>query len=233
MNVDAIPLSVFLVGTIALILVSIEIGFRFGRREARRSPDVKESPAAAVGGAVLGLVAFILEPDQREFKRLLKDYLDLRLAVAESGDLSNVREAEAASIDIHRRLWAYAVANGKRDNSDISASFAESVTEVINIHARRVAVALEARIAVGIWIALYALAVLGMLATGYQMGVAGPLRSRTAVILAISFALVITLIVDLDRPRTPLIPVPQKPLRDLRQLMDEQPIRAPLVDPGS
>jgi hypothetical protein len=257
MIVDAIPLWAFFVGTMAIILISVEAGFMFARRTARRSPDEKESPAAAVGGAVLALVAFILaftfgiasarfdarkqlvrddaeavrsawlqadflgEPDRHEFRQLLAGYLDVRLAVAESRDLALLSQAEAESVAIHGRLWAYAVANGRKDSSDISAMFAESVNTVINVNARRVAVAWEGRIAVGIWIVLYVISVLGMVATGYQMGVAGPQRSRTGVLLAASFALVMTLIAGLDRPFSPFAPVTQKPLRDVRSYMEQ------------
>src|SRR4051812_9567487 len=98
--------------------------------------------------------------------------------------------------------------------------FAETVNTVINVHAQRVAVAWEGRIAVAIWIVLYVMSVLGMVATGYQMGVAAPKRSRTGVLLAASFALVMTLIAGLDRPFSPFSPVAQKPLRDVRSLME-------------
>src|SRR3954471_5439291 len=60
MHFDNVPLWLFFIGTVLLILIGVEAGFALGRRAARRSADEKESPAAAMGGAVLGLVAFIL-----------------------------------------------------------------------------------------------------------------------------------------------------------------------------
>src|SRR5690349_12043866 len=60
MSVDVIPLWVFFIGTITIILLSVETGFALGKQATRRSRDEKESPVAAIGGAVLGLVAFML-----------------------------------------------------------------------------------------------------------------------------------------------------------------------------
>jgi acetyl-CoA carboxylase alpha subunit len=55
-------ISVWLIffGTAALVLLCVEIGFRLGRAAHRRFKDEMESPAAAMGGAILGLVAFML-----------------------------------------------------------------------------------------------------------------------------------------------------------------------------
>jgi len=252
MNLDFIPVWIWFVGTIAIILLSVEAGFALGNRAAR-STDEKESPAAAMGGAVLGLVAFMLAftfsiasgrfdtrkelvredanairtaylradflvgTEQEEVKRLLREYVDVRVAFAQTKDLKKLQEFLATTLDIQRRLWKYAVANGRKDlNSDIGALFLESINEVINLHALRMAVAVEARIPLGIWITLYALTVLGMMAMGYQAAIAASKRSRGSLILAVSFALVITLIAGLDRPDTPFVTVTQKPLIDVQ-----------------
>lgn len=264
MILDAIPVWAWFAGTVAVILLSVEGGFELGRQSARRSPDEKESPAAAIGGAVLGLVAFMLaftfgiasgrfdarkelvrddaaairtswlradflsEPERAEVKRLLAEYLDARVAFAESGDMGRLAELRAASTAQQKRLWEHAVANGRRDlNSDVGALFIEAINDLINTDAERIAVGAETRIPVGIWLILYALSVLGMMAMGYQAGIAGSRRSRTSVILAVAFALVITLIAGLDRPDTPFASVTQKPLRDVRTFMEQSPDHPP------
>jgi hypothetical protein len=270
MNLDVLPLWGFFFGTIAVILLSVEAGFALGKQAARRSQNEKEAPAAAIGGAVLGLVAFMLaftfsiasgrfdarkelvrddagairtawlradflaEPERGEIKKLLSEYLDVRVAIAESKDLTRVPAAQATSTAIQRRLWEYAVANGKKDlNSDIGALLVESINEVINVHAVRMAVAVDTRIPSGIWIVLYALSVLGMLAMGYHTAISGSMRSRAGIILAVSFALVITLIAGLDRPDTPFVSVTQKPLRDLQRFMEQPPPPPPPNRPAA
>ena len=50
----------FFVGTIVLVMISIEVGYRLGRMAHRRSKQEKESPVSAIEGSVLALLAFIL-----------------------------------------------------------------------------------------------------------------------------------------------------------------------------
>lgn len=58
MSVDTVPIWVFFVGTILVVMASIEAGYRLGSH--RRSEDEKEAPISGVSGAILGLTAFIL-----------------------------------------------------------------------------------------------------------------------------------------------------------------------------
>ena len=60
MRVDIIPIWLLFVGTILLVIGSIELGYRLGRNVRRKSEDEKESPVSAIAGSVLGLVAFML-----------------------------------------------------------------------------------------------------------------------------------------------------------------------------
>lgn len=55
-----LSLGLFFFGTAALVVLSVEIGFRLGRAAHRRSEAEKESPVAAMAGTILGLVAFLL-----------------------------------------------------------------------------------------------------------------------------------------------------------------------------
>jgi hypothetical protein len=59
-NLDAIPLWALFAITVAIVMSSIEAGYRLGSFAHRRSDDEKESPVSNVAGAVLGLVAFML-----------------------------------------------------------------------------------------------------------------------------------------------------------------------------
>jgi len=255
LHVDIVPLWLFFVGTVLLILAGMETGFVLGKRAAQQRSEEKESPAAAMSGAVLGLVAFILaftfgiasgrydtrkqlvrdeanairtaymradflpDAERENVHRLLRHYTDIRISFAQSWDMARLPELLSQTQDIQRQLWSIAVANGRRDNSDISASFAESINQVVDLHALRMALAVETRIPIGIWLILFALSFLGMMATGYQAGIASPRRSRTVPILVMSFALVITLIAGLDRPNTRFISVAQEPLIEAEDWM--------------
>jgi hypothetical protein len=113
-----------------------------------------------------------------------------------------------------------AVTNARKDmNSDVAALYIESLNEVFAVHASRVAVGLQMRIPVGIWLALAILTILGMMAVGYQAGIAGSKRTLAMPLLAIAFASVIALIGSLDRPTVVITTVPQQPLIDLLSSM--------------
>lgn len=57
---DAVPLWGFFLGTVALVLLSTEIGHRAGMAAHRTAPKEKPAPASGVSAAVLGLTAFML-----------------------------------------------------------------------------------------------------------------------------------------------------------------------------
>ena len=56
---DAFPLWLLLLFTIAVIFLAVESGFRLGRYRRGHSPE-KDTPVGAMVGAMLGLLAFIL-----------------------------------------------------------------------------------------------------------------------------------------------------------------------------
>ena len=57
---DFLPLWAFFALTVAVVLASLEAGFRIGRRRAASAEPEKESSAGAMANASLALVAFLL-----------------------------------------------------------------------------------------------------------------------------------------------------------------------------
>ena len=57
---DNLPLTAFFALATAIVLVSIEAGFRHGRFRRHRFEDEKEGPVGAIVAATLGLLAFVL-----------------------------------------------------------------------------------------------------------------------------------------------------------------------------
>ncbi|RYD19777.1 MAG: DUF4239 domain-containing protein [Verrucomicrobiaceae bacterium] len=263
MNFDYIPVWLLFAGTVALVILSLEVGYRLGHRSRRKSEEgEKESPVGAIAGSVLGLVAFMMaftfgivadrydsrkslvreeansigttwlradflpEADRAEAKALLKEYVAERVRVTDDLRSGKLRPAEMGPLlakagQTHKRLWEMAVANARLDmNSDVAALYIDSLNGLIDLHATRVAVALQARIPAGIWAALLGLTFLGMVAVGYQVGIAGSKRSLAQPILAVSFSLVIALITTLDRPHGSYVKVSQQPFVDLLDSMD-------------
>lgn len=166
---------------------------------------------------------FLPDSDRAEAKDLLRRYVDVRVTFAQAASLDPERVSNVMSETrrIQDRLWDMAVANARLDmNSDVAAMYIDSLNEVSGIHVMRVAVGMQARIPIEIWIALYCITILGMMGVGYQTGIAGSKRSMARPLLALSFALVFALIASLDRPDSGVMPVTQQPLTDLRDAMD-------------
>jgi hypothetical membrane protein len=67
-----------------------------------------------------------------------------------------------------------------------------------------------------LWV-LFIIAFLSMLALGYQFGISGKGSFRINLLLAIVFALVMFLILALDRPETGLAKLNQKPMFTLQK----------------
>jgi len=102
-------------------------------------------------------------------------------------------------------------------SNPITGLFVASLNEVIDLHARRVTMGVRNRIPVTIWLALYLTAALGMAAVGYHAGLTGTSRTPAAPVLAVTFALMLWLVADLDRPQEGLLKESQQALIDLRQ----------------
>jgi hypothetical protein len=164
---------------------------------------------------------FLPETDRTEARRLLREYVNARLEAVRSGQSRALTEKELNQVRleserIQRRLWDMAVANARKDmNSDVAALYVDSLNNMTELHASRVAVGLQQRIPAGIWIVLWGLTFFGMAAVGYQTGIVGSRRSLAQPILAISFSMVIALIAMLDRPLSGYVKVSQQPLIDL------------------
>ena len=252
MNANAIFVIALFLGSIILVVIPIEVGYRLGLAVHRRTQADKEKSVSVAASAMLGLLAFMLaftfgiaanrfdtrnqlvrdeanavrtawarsdflpKADQDETKMLLREYLSARIAAVQSVDLEGVQRVAAEAQKIQRRLWDIALSDAREDlNSDIGALYVESLNEVSAIHASRVAVALQLRIPIAVWLTLAGVTALAMIAVGYQFGAAGLTRTIAVPLMALAFSLVIGLIGLLDRPIGGLTAVPQRPLEDL------------------
>jgi hypothetical protein len=157
---------------------------------------------------------FLPEPDRAESIRLLRGYVDARLAFSQRGDDDPqvIRAGLDGARRVHDRLWAIAVVNARKDmNSDVAALYIESLNDMANVHALRVAVGLQARVPLEIWLSLLFLTALGMSAVGYHTAIADSKRSMIQPILAICFAMVIACYASLDRPNSGVLRVRSSP----------------------
>lgn len=185
-------------------------------QHATRKSNVLEE-ANAIG--TLYLRAELLPPDYRDsVKSLLREYVDVRLKPAASGEFDHVL---LESAEIHKRLWALVSSAAIRQPDTNSALVLESTNEVIDMHERRVTGAEYNRIPSSVWIALAAITICTMLAIGLQIGFAGRRRFLPTLLVAVAFAALVSLVVDLNRPASGLITVGQDSMLDLQSSMDQ------------
>jgi hypothetical protein len=251
---DDLPLWGLLAATVALVLGSIEAGFRIGRFRRRRSDDEKEPPVGAIVGATLALFGFVLAftfgmaasrfdarrhilveeansisttylragmlPDGRgaQVRRLLKEYVDERLAAARTRDLKRVL---SRSDELHQALWYEAEAVGRQHTDSITVGlFVQSLNETIDLHSERILVTLQSRIPAVLWGTIALVTVMTMAGVGYLTGLSRSTRPLANLVLAFTFSSVIYLIADLDRPGAGVMEVSNQAMQDARNMMN-------------
>jgi ABC-type multidrug transport system fused ATPase/permease subunit len=158
----------------------------------------------------------IPEPFRTETRNLLVEYVDLRIQVA--GDPSKIGHLRTRSQQILDTFWSYSEKLGELDRSSENYSlFISSINDLVDNYNQRITMALEFRIPVVILWALFIITFFSMLALGYQFGISGKGSFRINLLLGVIFAVVMFLILALDRPETGLAQVNQKPMYTLQQ----------------
>jgi hypothetical protein len=253
MNMDDLPLWLIFIGTIVIVLGTIELGYLLGKEARLRNEGEKEAPVSAIAGTVLALLAFILaftfgivsnrydarrelvreqanaistaydrtdflpEAMGAESKDLFRTYTDTLILAGTTEGVANLPAEIAEVKNLERQIWEIAVANVRAgDNSDISALYVDALNHMNDVLATRIAVAVESRLPRELWIMLYVLVALAMIAVGYQTANANSRRTWMLIVLALSFSTVIVLIAALDDPERGYIAVSQQPLRNVR-----------------
>lgn len=202
----------------ALGLLALLIGFTFSlalsRYEMRRDLVLKE--ANAIGTTYLR-ADLTPEPFRSQLRTLLRRYVDARLALADGGeDASAIGRAEAQADQLQQQLWSTTVAAIPHIDPPVAVPLlTATVNETIDLAASRKA-ALAARLPSSVVLALLVYAAISAGILGYV--IQGNRRGSqiSAVLLFVLLTLAITLILDLDRPRTGSITVSQAPMLDLK-----------------
>jgi len=202
-----------LVGSILALLaflLAVTMGMAADRFDARRAIVLDE--ANAIGTAYLR-AGYLPQPASDQARELLREYVPLRIVVTQAGD---IQAAIAKSLKIQADLWTVTEEVARNNGSDVVALFVESVNDVIDLHESRVTAA-GARVPETILLLLVGGALLSLGMVGYNAGLTGRRSLLSAVVLIVALGAVLTIVVDLDRPREGFIQVSQQPLIDLQQ----------------
>lgn len=246
--------ALIVLGLFVLMLLSMEIGVRSGRRKKAIAPEAI-TQANAVLASMLGLLALLLaftfsaalqRYDDRsqavvaeanaigtaylrakllpgamhdEVQSLLRDYLDMRI---QEGRIVTadpvVREPLLQQADLMAaQLWGHAVKAAQQDAGPVTSGlFIQSLNELIDAYGTRNAT-LNRHVPEIVLFLMFATIVMTTATLGYASGIAGHRVTLAAFVLVVLIALVVYLIVDLDRPRRGSIQVSQESLLSLQK----------------
>jgi hypothetical protein len=158
----------------------------------------------------------IPEPYRYNTKKLLVEYVDLRVDLAK--DISKLNIALSRSQEILDSMWKYTEALAEQDrSSEVYAMYTTSVNDIVDNYNQRIAVGLQYRIPGAVLFVLFIISFFSMLVLGYQFGISGKGNFWLILLLSFIFAVVMFLILALDQPEKGLAGINQKPMITLQQ----------------
>lgn len=208
------PTNMIVGSLLALLafLLAITMGMASDRFDTRRGLMLAE--ANSVGTTYLR-AGYLPEPSSSEIRDLIREYVPLRIVTS---DLAELRVRMARSVEIQAKLWSIAEGLARATpESEVLALFISSLNETIDLHETRVIAGQYARVPETILILLLLSSMLTLGMMGYNAGLTRRRSSLTAVVLIAVLGAVVTLVVDLDRPREGFLTVSQQPLLDLQE----------------
>ncbi|MGR5063087.1 bestrophin-like domain [Photobacterium sp. DNB22_13_2] len=212
------PMATGLASLLAFILA---ISFSMAAAKSAERKQLVLAEANAVGTTILR-TGLLTEPYRSRSRELLREYVTLRVVenAKEKKQVVNniIKESEVLQL----KLWTQAIDSHGSTSPELLLLYINSLNEVIDIHTERVNKGLRGRIPVSIWFTLGLLTFLTIALNGVQVGAQNKGRALVAALpFALAFSLVLTLIVELDRPVRSIIEISQQPLVDLRDSLDK------------
>lgn len=210
---DTSPIGSIVAATLGLLafLLAFTFGIAAAKFEERRALVLEEANAIETTYLRAG---YLEDPYSSKVQSLLKEYVTIRLEALKP---ENLAEGLKRSQESQEQLWEQAIAVAKKHpDYEVIALFIQSLNNVIDLHSKRVNVGLYIRIPLIIWGALYFVLLLAIVSLGYQFGLTHTRFRAITMLIILTFASVILLIADLDRPQEGLIKVSQQSLIDLQ-----------------
>jgi len=207
------PTGVLVGSILALLafLLAVTMGMASDRFDARRAIVLDEANAIRTTYLRAG---YLPEPASSQIRELLREYVPLRIRTSTSGDLQGDIQKSTAILN---QLWTDAEGVAKTTNQgDLVSTFLESLNDTINLHETRVTAA-SARVPETVILLLIVGSALTLAMVGFSSGLTERRSLLSAAVLIVALGAVITIVVDLDRPREGFIQVSQQPLIDVQQ----------------
>ena len=207
--------------TASFSLLAFTLAVVFGSVVSRlqESKQVALDEANAIG-TTFTRADLLPEPDRTEVRRVLQEYVDMRLRTAADGAPQPIDEATERSEGMQTILWSRAAAQADQRPTPTTALFVSAVNEVMDLHEKRITLSLHYRVPGVVWQMLLGLTVLAFMIGGYATALSGNRRLLTIPLsAALAFSVVLATAVALDRPHAHLSGVTQSAMLDLQESM--------------
>ena len=199
-------------GLLAFML-AITFQLAANRYDTRKKLLLDEVTNIRTGYLRAGLIP---EPYRSNTRKFLIEYVDLRVDFVK--DIKKLEPGLVRSQQILDSLWKYTEALAEQDhNSEVYALYTTSVNSLVDSYNQRVSVTLQYRIPNAVLFVLFTISFVSMFLLGYQFGISGKGNLRVVVLLSVIFAIVMFLILALDRPEKGLATINQKPMFTLQE----------------
>jgi hypothetical protein len=206
------PMVGAMLGLLAFML-TFSFGVAASHFNTRRHLVLDEANAIR---STYGMAKMLGEVPCDQSRDLLREYVDIRLQDFKSSE--EVMVAVSQSNEIQDQLWSIAMTGDANGTGTPSAwLYVQSLSDMVNMQAKRLNYGEYRKISASIWIVLYGLAFLSMSAMGYHAGLVGIRGFFVYPVLILAFSIVMVLIYDLDQPKQTLFKVSQRALVDLQQ----------------
>ena len=209
-----------LVGSILAMLaflLAVTMGMASDRYDTRRGLVREEANTIRTTCLRAGYLA---EPYGKDIQNLLREYVPLRFP---SRNYTQLAANDARSKKIHAELWTQTKELIRQTpDTETKALFIESINELIELHTTRVAAGVS-RVPETVILVLMFGAVLTLGVMGYSAGLTARRGTLSAVVLMVALGTVLTLVIDLDRPRDGFLQVSQQPLIDVHEELGDPP----------
>jgi hypothetical protein len=206
-------------------LLALLLGFTFAMAVSRfdNRKTVIMNQANAIGTAELR--SRLLDAAQAEKAApLFRAYVQAWLDYKSSGiDMTAIAAAERRAWSIENDLWNIVREAAAADPHSLPASlFTAAMNDVIDMHEKRTR-SVEDRVPDAVILLLFAVSTLALGQVAYSSGLRGRRNEVANITFAFVIALVLVIILDVDRPRRGLVQVTQESMIRLQQSLQPPP----------
>jgi hypothetical protein len=206
------PTEVLVGSLLALMafMLAVTMGMASDRFDTRRGNVLAEANAI---GSVYLQADYLAEPAAGQLKELVREYLPLRIV----DDPSQIGASIQRSTALQGQMWALVAEAARSGHSpDLVSALGDSLSQLVAISETRIVAGRYSRVPETVVLLLLVGSALSLGMVGYMAGLKRRRSILSAVVMVVALGVVLTIVIDLDRPTEGLIQVSQQALLDVQ-----------------